>query len=565
MLRAIWLTMQNEARLLVKDPMVLSMLLLAPVVIIAVAGYSLGNLYGAGAAGRTFRVPLVDHDHGDVAAGIIAALRREASIEIEVVADRDTARAIASRSERSPVAIEIPAGTTDAVVAGRSAQLVVYVDPVRRLEANAIELRLGELCREATRQAHARARKQLADSAADLHRKIERLTAAIKQHRAQLKGQFDRAQASIADSINAQVASALEDATRQAETLIRARENQAWADVKGQLAARQAVLLEVQRYLRDLQASQLAFQAWLAQLKTSAGSHAADIPPPPNFPAAPPEQELAELANPISPPSVDAPQPGALAPHRPSIKIPELPAVSDGKLLSDLEDAKIATAPVLPGDLGLAEQPAAPGGRVSANAFDQYVPGFGVTFLLIGMMLGVALTLFDERDWGTLQRLQVSGAPLAGVLVGKLVARFVVGIVQMTLLFAVGWALFGISLGREPLALLLPTAGISFAGAAFGLVIASVARAHDSVMPIGTMASMAMSAIGGCWWPLDFEPAWMRAVARWLPTTWAMQAYNDLMIRQLPPASALWPFLVAGALGAIYLAIGVFGFSTLKE
>ena len=63
------------------------------------------------------------------------------------------------------------------------------------------------------------------------------------------------------------------------------------------------------------------------------------------------------------------------------------------------------------------------------------------------MMLGIALTLFDERDWGTLKRLQVSGAPLTGMLLGKLLARFIVGIAQMVLLFAVGWTLFGISLG----------------------------------------------------------------------------------------------------------------------
>jgi len=52
MLRAIWLTIQNEARLLHKDPIVLFMLLFAPVVIITVAGYSLGALYGG--AGKHF-------------------------------------------------------------------------------------------------------------------------------------------------------------------------------------------------------------------------------------------------------------------------------------------------------------------------------------------------------------------------------------------------------------------------------------------------------------------------------------------------------------------------------
>src|SRR5277367_3272793 len=177
---------------------------------------------------------------------------------------------------------------------------------------------------------------------------------------------------------------------------------------------------------------------------------------------------------------------------------------------SQIESFGEAQAIMLPGDIGFVEKPAIEGEAVTVNAFDQYVPGFGITFLLIGMMLGIALTLFDERDWGTLRRMRVSGAPLTGLLLGKLIARFVVGIIQMVLLFAVGWALFGITLGRYPLALLIPTVGISFASATLGLVIASIARAHDSVMPFGVTLSMAIAAIGGCWWPLDFEPAWMR-------------------------------------------------------
>lgn len=101
-----------------------------------------------------------------------------------------------------------------------------------------------------------------------------------------------------------------------------------------------------------------------------------------------------------------------------------------------------------------------------------------MTFLLIGMMLRLALTLFDERDWGTLICLRASGAPLTGLLLGKLFARFVVGIMQMVPLFAVGWLLFSITLGRHLLALLLPRAWISFAAAAFGLVVASIPRAR---------------------------------------------------------------------------------------
>ncbi len=388
MLRAIWLTTQNEARLLIKDPTVLFMLLFAPVVIITVAGYSLGSVYGGSA--NSFRLPLVDLDHGKVAQGIIEALRREHGVALEMLDDPDEARRVVSRRDRTPIAMLIPAGTSRQVAAGGQPRLILFVDPVRRVEVNALELLIDELCRRITEQARTAAQSQI--------------------------------------------------------------------------------------------------------------------------------ESLGE-----------------------------------------------AQAIMLPGDIGFVEKPAIEGEAVTVNAFDQYVPGFGVTFLLIGMMLGIALTLFDERDWGTLKRLQVSGAPLTGLLLGKLFARFIVGIAQMVLLFAVGWALFGISLGRNPLALMIPTVGISFAAAALALVVASIATAHDSVPSLGVTISMAMAAIGGCWWPLDFEPGWMRELARWLPTTWTMQAFNDLMIRNQPASAALGPLAATMGIGLIFLAAGLIRFVSLND
>jgi len=231
--------------------------------------------------------------------------------------------------------------------------------------------------------------------------------------------------------------------------------------------------------------------------------------------------------------------------------------VDDGETSAAVRHLRADPTPTLPGTLDIVERAAVDGASVRVNAFDQYVPGFGVTFLLIGMMLGISLTLFDERDWGTLQRVRAGGASLAGILIGKVLARVVIGVAQMIVLFGVGWALFDIALGRQPAALLLPMISMSFAGAALGLVIPTLAPAHDSVMPLGTMTSLALAAVGGCWWPLDFEPAWMRTIAHWLPTTWTMQAYNDLMIRGAPPSAAVVPFLYTMTLGCGLLVIGV--------
>jgi linearmycin/streptolysin S transport system permease protein len=76
---------------------------------------------------------------------------------------------------------------------------------------------------------------------------------------------------------------------------------------------------------------------------------------------------------------------------------------------------------------------------------------------------------------------------------------------------------------------------------------------------------LAMSAIGGCWWPLDFEPHWMRMLALAMPTTWTMQAFNNLMIRGLGPDSVVIPALITFALGIVFLGSGILGSSRIYE
>ncbi len=556
-LRTIWLTVQNEARLLFEDRTVLLMLLLAPVVIITVAGYSLRDLYGGSRDG--LRVPVVDEDGGEIAAAVLDALRRDGAVAVEPAASLDEARARVRGSDRAPLALEIPAGTSAAVAAGRPARLVLYVDPARRIEIDALEVQLGRMARAIAEATRARA----ADAIAASHDALARVAGTIERQQEDVRAQATQARTAAATAARARLTRTLARAVRELTSQLRARRQTAQAELEGELASRRTSLEGLRRYLEALRESQRAFDVWLGELRALAGRRAA-IPSPPAAPPPPSDDDLAALARPITMPAIEdalpVPTLDAVA-----IDLPEPLLLDTSALAAELARLRTTPAPALPSALEIVEQATTPGTTVAVNAFDQYVPGFGVTFLMIGMMLGVALTLFDERDWGTLRRLRAGGASLTGAVLGKLLARFLVGLVQMAVLFAIGWALFGISLGRDPLALALPTIAISFAAAALGLVVAVVARAHDSVMPLGTMTSMAMAAIGGCWWPLDFEPGGMRAVAAWLPTTWTMQAYNDLMIRHLPASAAVWPFAVTIGLGGVCLVVGLLGTVRLEE
>jgi len=220
------------------------------------------------------------------------------------------------------------------------------------------------------------------------------------------------------------------------------------------------------------------------------------------------------------------------------------------------EDSASLAERIAEGTIAL-EETSVFGGPTEFNTFDQNVPGFSVTFLLLGMLFGVGLGLLDEREWGMVYRLSASPVPPAALLAGKMLSRFATGLVQMILLFLFGRVAFGISLGPSLPALGLTIVGIAFASAAFGFLVATLARSRDAMLPIGTMAVVAMAAIGGCWWPITIEPVWLQNIAHFFPTAWAMGAFNDLMLRQreltfvLPKVGALLGF------GVGYLALGV--------
>ncbi len=541
----------KDLRLLWRDKAGLIFLTVAPILVITVAGFSLANLYGADPTGQTaYDLPFVDEDGGALAQKILARLREERSVHVHPVRSRDEARSLVD-SKAAGAALVIPRGSQSALESGHPATFIVYTDPVKYLERLNVRTRLLELTDELAGEQRQELRQRAADEHERLRREVERLRDAVTSTRAHVDAVWQEAlrqREAAAATFRATVARAQHEAETQLERELAHRADELSRTLDAQMAA---IRQPVRAYLDAIAAARQAFARWLADLQRLAGSHARDIPPPPAFPELPAQIEDLMSGRPL----VRVPPVGELTVTAPPLRLPELPTPPEPPTI-DVPDITVPESPAIPGALSIDEVNVG-GGPKTINTFDQNVPGFSVTFLLLGMLLGVSLGLLDERDWGTFDRLRAMPIPTAQILVGKLLSRFLVGMVQMIVLFAVGRLAFSISLGAEPWALLLPTAGIVFAGTAFGLIVAAVASSREAVLPVGSIVIVTMAAVGGCWWPIDLEPRWMRTVALALPTTWAMDAFNDLMIRHRPITAALVPTAMMVAYGLAYLAVGL--------
>jgi ABC-type Na+ efflux pump permease subunit len=542
---------QKDLRLLLRDRAALVFIAIAPVIVISVAGFSLANFYGADPTGQTaYDFPVADQDGGQFARELVARLGKETSVRVYAVEGSAEAERLV-RAKRAGNALVIPPGTQAALDRGDPAHLVLYTDPVKYLERLNVRVRLLELRDALAQERRTEALAELGRRRAELDDRLREVTAAVEKARATAAEASQRAaeaRAGVERSLRAQA----ERLKRAVDAQVERERASAMRELRRAVDARAAeVKSAVDAYLDALSRARRQFEAWLGELRRLAGRRADDIPAPPAFPEPPPE--LLRLLE--EPGAVELPALRDVTVELPRLELPPLDEVTAPPAL----DVPALALPELPADgasLGVDEVNVT-GGPMTINTFDQNVPGFSVTFLLLGMLLGVSLGLLDERDWGTFGRLLATPMPARNILLGKLLSRFLVGFLQMLVLFAVGYAAFGISLGSQPWALLLPIVGIVLAGTAFGLIVAVTATSREAVLPVGSIVIVTMAAVGGCWWPIDLEPRWMRTIALAFPTTWAMEAFNDLMIRRRGIEAALIPTAVMLAYAALYLVIGI--------
>lgn len=224
-------------------------------------------------------------------------------------------------------------------------------------------------------------------------------------------------------------------------------------------------------------------------------------------------------------------------------------------LLADREAASLGDP--FHEDLLTLEERSLTGQRLKFTSLEQNVPGFSLTFVLLSLIFSVSFGLRDEEGWGTSRRLGV--APVAGVSVlgGKLLARWIVGTLQLLVLLGFGHLTYGLRLGDSPWTMLLVAGCIVYSMATFSMIVAAVARTREQIIPVGLSALFLLAAIGGCWWPFHEQPAWMQAVAQGAMTTWSMMAIQDVMLRDRTLWELAPKLLLLVGYGTVSFAVGL--------
>lgn len=190
------------------------------------------------------------------------------------------------------------------------------------------------------------------------------------------------------------------------------------------------------------------------------------------------------------------------------------------------------------------------------NPYNQASPGIIVQFAIFGLVTSAQI-LVSERKTRTLQRLMTTAMRPWEMVAGHLLAMFALTFLQTALLVVFGQFALGVDYLREPLGTLLVSVALGLWVASMGLLIGTLAKGDDQVILYSMVAMFLFSALGGTWFPLESAGGAFASIGRLMPSAWAMNGLQNLLIRGLDTASTLLPtgILLAYAAGFFGLAV----------
>ncbi len=203
------------------------------------------------------------------------------------------------------------------------------------------------------------------------------------------------------------------------------------------------------------------------------------------------------------------------------------------RLLAGLVRERVgAAAGIDPPDLIRVDSRYAGRARRPPSGFEQSIPGMAVMFVMLVALTYGSASVSAERESGLLRRLLTTPVGRTELVAAKIAGRFVVAVVQITVLVAVGLAAhvaLGVPIGDRPLLLYAVLLVFAATVAPIGVALGALIRDPDRAAFAGVLATMVMAALGGCWWPIEVVSRPLQLLSFAFPTGWAMSALHDVV------------------------------------
>jgi ABC-2 type transport system permease protein len=182
---------------------------------------------------------------------------------------------------------------------------------------------------------------------------------------------------------------------------------------------------------------------------------------------------------------------------------------------------------------------------ITANISFMYGVGFGfVNFIAPGVVAMTAMfattlqtvSFVWERTLGTLDRIRATPVAASSVILGKIAAGSVIGIIQAIVVLVFSYFAFG-ALVRNIGGVILIVFLVAFIFTGIGVMISSLVKEPRAAMMMNQMINWPMVLLSGVFYPVQALPYPLRLTSLLLPLTYATEGLRAIIIKDLSLAA----------------------------
>ena len=192
-----------------------------------------------------------------------------------------------------------------------------------------------------------------------------------------------------------------------------------------------------------------------------------------------------------------------------------------------------------------------------ANYFQFVAPGIIAMVVMMSLMTGLPRAISYEKDIGTLDGMLAAPINRLSIILGKVMAQTVRGMVQAFIILILAVLLFGVVIEGNILLVIALLILTVFSLVGLGILITSFTENEETATMVMMTLMFPMMFLSGVFFPLQQMPGYMQSIAYFLPLTYATTALRKVMVLGADIPAVTTDILILLIFGIVLLAIAV--------
>lgn len=183
----------------------------------------------------------------------------------------------------------------------------------------------------------------------------------------------------------------------------------------------------------------------------------------------------------------------------------------------------------------------------------------GLILLFVGTVI-TSLGVVREREQGTLEQLAVTPLRPVDVIIGKIAPYFVVAVIDISVITAVGIILFDVPFRGS--ILMFGAFGLLYLFVVLGLgvLISTVSQSQGEAIQLAIMVLLPQVMLSGMIFPLDSMAPGVRWIGYLLPLTYFVIGMRGVFLKGSSFGALSFPLMILGVMAVVILVLAILRF-----